>query len=134
MAECLLAGKGCGNFTFNFVQNEMVGLLNTNGSTKYIIDRPHNWYIQSFVSNGLPYLLSMLALFVFVLLRFIAMALNKELGHFDAGLFGACTGFMITGIINDSCVTVNPVFWLLFGVAVIRTADAVIGKRKQKAA
>ncbi len=134
MAECLLAGKGCGNFTFNFVQNEMVGLLNTNGSTKYIIDRPHNWYIQSFVSNGLPYLLSMLALFVFVLLRFIAMALNKELGHFDAGLFGACTGFMITGIINDSCVTVNPVFWLLFGVAVIRTADAVIGKRKPKAA
>ena len=134
MAECLLVGKGCGNFAFNFVQNEMVGLLNTNGSTKYIIDRPHNWYIQSFVSNGLPYVLCMLALFVFVILRFIAMALKKELGHFDAGLFGACLGFMITGIINDSCVTVNPIFWLLFGIAVIRTANVTVRKRTAKTA
>ncbi len=134
MAECLLVGKGCGNFAFNFVQNEMVGLLNTNGSTKYIIDRPHNWYIQSFVSNGLPYVLCMLALFVFVLLRFIAMARYKTLGHFDAGLFGACLGFMITGIINDSCITVNPIFWLLFGIAVIRTADVAVRKKVLKAA
>lgn len=134
MKECLLIGKGCGNFAFNFVQNEMVGLLNTNGSTKYVIDRPHNWYIQSFVSNGLPYVLCMLALFVFVLLRFIVMAKRKELEHFDAGLFGACLGFMITGIINDSCVTVNPIFWLLFGVAVIRTAGASVRKKAQNAA
>ena len=133
MSECLLIGKGCGNFAFNFVQNEMVGLLNTNGSTKYVIDRPHNWYIQSFVSNGLPYVLCMLALFVFVLLRFIAMACRKTLESFDAGLFGACLGFMITGIINDSCVTVNPVFWMLFGVAVIRTAGVTVRKKAQNA-
>ncbi len=122
MAECLLIGKGCGNFAFNFLQNEMVGLLNTNGSTKYVIDRPHNWYIQSFVSNGLPYLLSMLALFVFVIVRFIGMIRAKQFTYADAGLFGACVGYMITGIINDSCVTVSPIFWLLLGAALVRTA------------
>ena len=122
MADCLLIGKGCGNFAFNFVQNEMVGLLNTNGSTKYVIDRPHNWYIQSFVSNGLPYLLSMFALFVFVIVRFIGMIRAKRLTYADAGLFGACVGYMITGIINDSCVTVSPIFWLLLGAALVRTA------------
>ena len=134
MAECLLIGKGCGNFAFHFVQNEMVGLLNTNGSTKYVIDRPHNWYIQSFVSNGLPYLLSMLALFAFVIVRFIGMIRAKQLTATDAGLFGACVGYMITGIINDSCVTVSPIFWLLLGVALIRTAGVAIRRKAQNAA
>ena len=41
---------------------------------------------------------------------------------------------MITGIINDSCITVNPIFWFLFGIAVIRTADVTVRKGVQKAA
>jgi len=120
MAECLLIGKGCGNFPFYFTQNEIVGLLNTHGSMKYIIDRPHNWYIQSFVSNGLLYTLSMLLLFLVCIIGFVRRAIRKEIAVFDAGLFAGCLAFMIAGLINDSCITVNPIFWLVFGMSVRR--------------
>ncbi len=120
MAESLLIGKGCGNFPFHFRQNEIVGLLNTHGSMKYVIDRPHNWYIQAFISNGLPYLLCMLVLFAIIVIKGIKCAIGKKTGIFEIGLLAGLVAFMIAGIINDSCVTVNPLFWLALGVAARR--------------
>lgn len=125
LADCLFIGKGCGNFTFNFVQNDLVGLLNTNGSAKYVIDRPHNWYIQTAVSNGIPALIAMLVLFGYVVIvggkRLYKN--RSEIDCLDAGLYAGLIGFMITGIINDSCITVNPFFWLMMGVFVRRMAN-----------
>ena len=120
MKDSLLLGKGCGNFAFNFRQNELVGLLNTHGSMKYVIDRPHNWYIQVFVSNGLPFLLAMLALFALIVIRGIRLAIRKEIGAFELGLLAGGVTFMITGLINDSCITVNPLFWLVLGLTARR--------------
>ncbi|MCR4721111.1 MAG: O-antigen ligase family protein [Lachnospiraceae bacterium] len=120
IAGSLFVGKGCGNFPFYFRQNEIVGLLNTHGSMKYVIDRPHNWYIQVLVSNGLPYLLCMIVLFAITLLRGGKLAVKRELGLFETGLLAGVLAFMIAGLINDSCITVNPIFWLVFGVTVRR--------------
>ncbi len=116
MKGSLFIGKGCGNFPFYFRQNEIVGLLNTHGSMKYVIDRPHNWYIQVFVSNGLPYLLCMLALFAIIVFKGIKRVIKKETGIFEIGLLAGISAFMIAGFINDSCITVNPIFWLMIGV------------------
>ena len=120
MKDSLLLGKGCGNFVFNFRQNELVGLLNTHGSMKYVIDRPHNWYLQVFVSNGLPFLICMLVLFAIIVIKGIRLAIRKEAGAFELGLWAGVLTFMITGLINDSCVTVNPLFWLVLGLTARR--------------
>lgn len=125
LAECLLIGKGCGNFPFNFVQNELVGLINTNGSSKYVIDRPHNRYLQTAIANGLPALICTLALFIYVIVAGLKMIAKEERERaiFDVGLLAGLVGFMITGLINDSCITVDPFFWLLIGVFVRRIAN-----------
>ena len=120
MKDSLLLGRGCGNFVFNFRQNELVGLLNTHGSMKYVIDRPHNWYLQVFVSNGLPFLICMLVLFAIIVIKGIRLAIRKEAGAFELGLLAGVLTFMITGLINDSCVTVNPLFWLVLGLTARR--------------
>ncbi len=120
MADSLFIGKGCGNFPFYFRQNEIVGLLNTHGSMKYVIDRPHNWYVQAFISNGLPYLLCMIALFVIVVMKGLKRVIKNEAGIFEIGLLVGIAAFMTAGLINDSCITVNPVFWLVFGVSARR--------------
>ncbi len=120
MKDSLLLGKGCGNFAFNFRQNELVGLLNTHGSMKYVIDRPHNWYLQVFVSNGLPFLICMLVLFAIIVIKGIRLAIRKEIGAFELGLLAGVLTFMITGLINDSCITVNPLFWLVLGLTARR--------------
>lgn len=113
LAKCLLLGKGCGNFPFLFRQNEIVGLLNTHGSCKYVIDRPHNMYLQYAISNGVPALILMLILFIWCLI--------KAFRSRNVGLFAGLLGFMIAALINDSCITVAPVFWFVLGIAVARS-------------
>ena len=121
LKDSLILGGGCGTFAFRFVQNEIVGLLNTHGSCKYVIDRPHNWYLQIACSSGVLALISVLALFIWYIIIFIRQYIKtKTIDYIDIGLFAGLLGFLICGMINDSCITVNPWFWMLFGTAVAR--------------
>ena len=135
LKDSLLLGGGNGTFVFRFRQNEIVGLLNTHGSYKYVIDRPHNWYLQIACSDGVPALICVLALFICYIVSFfkkMRFCLFKEKGDakektvnqkltdmeiFDIGMFSGLIGFMICGLINDSCITVNPWFWMILGTA-----------------
>ena len=121
--ESLIVGGGNGTFAFRFRQNEIVGLLNTHGSCKYVIDRPHNWYLQIALSDGVTALICVVALFLWYIIGFIRK--HNALGFYDIGLFLGLIGFMLCGMINDSCITANPWFWLLFGCAVTRLVNDV---------
>ena len=121
--ESLIVGGGNGTFAFRFRQNEIVGLLNTHGSCKYVIDRPHNWYLQIALSDGVTALICVMALFLWYIIGFIRK--HNALGFYDIGLFLGLIGFMLCGMINDSCITANPWFWLLFGCAVTRLVNDV---------
>jgi len=127
LADSILVGGGNGTFAFRFNQNEIVGLLNTHGSCKYVIDRPHNWYLQIACSDGIIALAAVAALFLYYLINYCldlkkikknGKGIMTESGIFEAGLFAGLAGFMLCGFINDSCVTVNPLFWLMLGRAV----------------
>ncbi len=136
LKDSLLLGGGNGTFAFRFKQNEIVGLLNTHGSCKYVMDRPHNWYLQIACSAGIPALICVLTLFIWYLAVFIKhykVSINtignkkgssaseiNSISALDIALFTGIIGFLLCGIINDSCVTVNPWFWMLFGIAVAR--------------
>ncbi|MCQ2495597.1 MAG: O-antigen ligase family protein [Lachnospiraceae bacterium] len=119
LGRCFLLGMGNGNFGFYFRQNEIVGLLNTHGSCKYVIDRPHNWYLQIAVSSGIPALLLVIILFLLYIIRFIKNLKAQLLPSSDRvlliGIFAGLLAFMLCGMINDSYITVNPLFWLLLG-------------------
>lgn len=132
LKECLVIGKGPGNFVYAFPQNEVVGLLNTHGSCKFVVDKPHSWYLQIAVNTGVLSLVCVLGL----MFRYIKGGIkdycirkknekkefkqkesSKETGViFEKALWAGLTAFCITGLVNDSIVAVNPVFWLLFGV------------------
>lgn len=133
LADCLLLGNGNGTFAFHFVQNEIVGLLNTHGSCKYVVDRPHNWYIQVAVSSGIPALLFMLAAFIFYIFRYIKGFLHSrsDISVFQIGIFAGLLSFMVFGIINDSFITVFPFFWIFFGVGVGNLGTVSSGHNKK---
>lgn len=126
--DSILVGGGHGTFAFRFRQNEIVGLLNTHGSCKYVVDRPHNWYLQIACSDGVIALLAVLALFIFFIIRSVKSLFAKKTREnnieiLDIGLFAGLIGFMLCGLINDSCITVNPLFWLFLGWALARQCD-----------
>lgn len=125
LKDCLLIGKGAGNFPFYFVQNDIVGLANTNGTSQIIVDKPHSWYMQIAVTSGIPALIAIVILLGgFAVSGGIrAFKTTSELYFKDKNrifllcLYVGLCGFMITGLINDSIITVNPFFWFNFGIA-----------------
>lgn len=136
LKKTVFLGHGTGTFPFYFQQNDYVGLLNTHGSIKYVIDKPHSMYLQTAVENGCVALVSMLVLFGMIFFSFLKC--EKEIAQAGSNKRTACMAqtaqasfiaagtFMIYGIANDSMVTVNPIFWLVLGIH----ASAVYGVRK----
>jgi len=124
LKKCIMLGKGAGNFPFYFVQNEMVGLSNTHGSYHIIIDKPHSWYLQIAVTGGMPALIAVLAIFAgfaFKGGKKLLRIKKEDYAENSDNLFFLCMftgliGFMITGIVNDSVVAVNPFFWFNLGI------------------
>lgn len=132
LKECILFGKGPGNFVYAFLQNEVVGLLNTHGSYKFVIDKPHNWYLQMGVNTGLISLVSVLGLMFRYFTRggkeyFREEKWGNKKDVFEKTLWAGLASFCIAGLVNDSIVAVNPIFWLLFGIG-----SCAVDNRKNK--
>ena len=128
LGKTILIGHGAGTFAYYFKQNDYVGLLNTHGSTKFVIDKPHSMYLQTAMEEGCVALAAMLVIFIMVIWNYIVNYKCIESGYADnkkhnlasvAGAgFVAGVGFMIYGLVNDSMVTVNPMFWIILGICV----------------
>lgn len=133
LKDCIFIGKGSGNFPFYFNQNELVGLLNTHGTYRIIVDKPHNWYLQIAITCGIPALIAVLILFIYFIISGFKIIIKtpKTQIKMDKDRFfliflytGLC-GFMIIGLSNDSCITVNPFFWFNLGIAYLRTNELI---------
>lgn len=139
LKECILFGKGMGSFPFEFVQNDIVGLSNTNGTYHLIVDKPHCRYLQIALTCGIPALIALLVLFGAFLLGSAKSALkwDKEALLADRNkLFFVClcagiVGFLTEGTVNDGNIAVEPTFWLFLGAAYGMLID--FGKEKANA-
>lgn len=122
LQECAVLGKGVGTFPFYYPQSEVAGMLNVHGSADYCIEIAHSWYLQTAVNGGCIALLCMAALFILHLVRGGKKYWRKAehdtgilASHVAGALFFGLIAYEIAGIVNNSCVTTAPVFWLLFG-------------------
>lgn len=121
LAKYPIIGSGADTFSIAFPQNDYVGLYNY-GYDNQIITKPHSWYLQVGVQTGT---LSLLALLVFYGMYFVQSIILYTKRNFDTflsqmgvGLFIGTIGYMISGITNDSSITVAPVFWVVIGLGV----------------
>ena len=121
LKKTLLKGVGPGNFAFYFKQQDYVGMLQTHGSAKYIIDKPHNSYLQFAIQDGLIGMVAFFGLFVFSLIKAVRCYFRerKPDGTFmdmHIGGMAALAGFLGYSIINDSVVAVTPVMCMIVGI------------------
>lgn len=120
LKDTLFIGRGAGNFALYFPQNDYVGLLNTHGSTSVYIDKPHSMYLQTAVNQGGIAFMAMLALFAGSFVQYLTVRRHYKpqniivfMADASAVAFVAYAGY---SCLNDSIVTVAPVFWILYGV------------------
>lgn len=122
LKNSILWGTGPGTFAMYFQQNDYVSMMNTHGTTKLVIDKPHNMYLQVAQQTGILGLIALISIFIMAIKSSIEIYIkNTFKNKYDElnlglGIFIGIVGFLIVSLVNDSIVTVNPIFWILLGV------------------
>lgn len=123
LKNCLVTGYGADTFTYAFPQNDVLAKYYSYSDFDQgfyaTVDKPHNMYLQMFVSNGLIALIAFLGICVFYLVDcFRLYALKKTYRPeqiMGAAVMLGIVGYLAAGVFNDSTVSVAPVFWILLG-------------------
>lgn len=136
--ECLVTGYGPDTYAFVFPQNDYLAKFAAYQEGFYItVDKPHNLYLQIFMSSGLIALVAFLAICVFYLVDcFRLYALKKSYRSeqcFGISVMLAVVGYLAAGMFNDSVVSVAPVFWILLGTgAALNTINRRMDKQERE--
>ena len=79
-------------------------------------------YLQVAQQTGVLGLIALIVIFVIAIRRSIGVYIRNNIENKDDefnlgfGIFIGIVGFLIVSLVNDSIVTVNPIFWILLGV------------------
>ena len=119
----IILGSGADTFIFEFPNKDVLGMNNA-GFNQWgkieIMTKPHNMYLQVGVQTGVISLIAMLAFYIMYLVTCIKTSFKMKTHNFysyiSGGIAAGTFGYMITQLINDSSITVAPLYWALIGI------------------
>lgn len=121
LKNTIIFGNGPDTFAAYFPQYDYVGKLKTYGELQYI-DKPHSLYLQNAINTGIISLLSIVALFIFYIVSCFRLYFNMKFKDLYSiaglGIFVSVVGYLGAAFLNDSVISVAPVFWTLLGVGI----------------
>ncbi len=131
----IFVGNGPDAFTLAFPQYEIREKLAYLDSPYIIVDKPHNFYLQTGINTGFLSLVSLIVLFVMYIYRTIRNIFKYNVkDRFIISLRFAflmgITGYLISALATDSVVSVAPTFWIMLGIGFAVTEYN--GERKSK--
>ncbi|MCR5323437.1 MAG: O-antigen ligase family protein [Lachnospiraceae bacterium] len=119
LKDNIFLGSGPDTFVFEFPGTDFLSIKNS-GYEGQVITKPHDMYLQIGVQTGIVSLIAFLAFYFMYLVTCIITSLKMKKHSFysyvSGGIAAGTFGYMITGIINDSTITVAPIYWALIGV------------------
>lgn len=117
----VLFGAGVDTFIFEYPNGDFVDRYN-NAYDNMFITKPHNLYLQIAVETGI---LSLICFLVFYLWYFISslriyfrQRLDNPLTITGFAIMLGTFGYMISGLANDSTITIAPLYWAMMGVGI----------------
>lgn len=119
LKKYFLLGSGPDTFTLVFPQADYVSAYNSD-CLGMIFTKPHNLYLQIGVQTGVISLIAYLCFNLIYLIDSIRLYWKRESSTFmdwvGMGIMLSITGYLISGLVNDSTVTMAPVYWCLMGI------------------
>ena len=132
ISKNIITGVGQDNFVYAFPNDDYVGMVNNNYSGQ-VVTKPHNMYLQIAIQSGLLSLIAYLFLMVIFMVQSIKCYFKHGLDTTESkiglSISVGVVGYLVTGLANDSTITVAPIFWALLGLGL---ACNQIVKRKLK--
>uniref|UniRef100_UPI00356ABE07 O-antigen ligase family protein n=1 Tax=Ilyobacter sp. TaxID=3100343 RepID=UPI00356ABE07 len=115
-------GHGQDTFPLVFPQNDFFGKKLSFGMKSILVDKPHNYFIQVALNNGIPALLVVGFLFLFYFYDSLkSFAVKKDV--FNVCIFLSVFSYFVTCFFNDSVVSVAPLFWTLLAVGICLNSE-----------
>jgi hypothetical protein len=122
LQNALLVGFGPDCFAMMFPQHDFSGKFRVYGTSEMLVDKPHNYYLQTAINTGALSLLALVTFFVWYVTTAVRLQMSAPAHGWAGGLGLACVvgviGYLLAAFFNDSVVGVAPVFWVLVGLGV----------------
>jgi len=121
LKNCLLFGTGADTYTMTYPQDDYVNKV-YNGSQAAIAIRPHCFYLQVATQSGIPALIAVLVFYIWYFITSFRLyhtaAYQNGMEIIGVGLMLATFTYMIISFLNDSTVSVAPIYWVMMGMGV----------------
>ena len=125
MKDTLSLGHGADTYCIYFPQHDYVGKYNSGTFTTVrdiVVDKPHNMYMGMWIGTGGLSVLAFLSIIVLYIIQTIKIYWKKSLETFldfaGLGIALGVLGFAVSGLVNDSTVSVMPMFYTLLGLGI----------------
>lgn len=120
LKDTMILGHGPDTYGIHFPNDDYLGRLLTTGGINTLVDKPHNLYLQVGINTGVISLIAMLSIFfIYLKSSFQVYIKRKTYGDFfeiaGVGIFFAVCSYLMVSVLNDSVVSIAPVFWILLG-------------------
>jgi len=118
--KSVIIGSGPESFALVFPQGDVVGKVRNFGEPYMLIDKAHNFYLQTGITTGVISLCALLFIFIY----YIATAfksLTKEKTYdipkflLTLGVLAGVCGYLVCSLSTDSAVSTAPLFWAALG-------------------
>ncbi len=134
LKDTVLIGHGADTFCLYYPQKDYAGKYNAGWNVNLIIDKPHCMYLGIAISTGIISLLALIALWGIYIVQSTRLYIKKDfdtdfISFVGAGIFFGVCGFLVAALVNDSSVSVMPLFYGLLGTGI---AINMMLKRKVK--
>lgn len=130
LKDYILFGSGADTYALAYPNGDYVDKYN-NGYDNLILTKPHNLYLQIGVQTGVLSLICYLVFYLWYFVSSVRLYFRRRLDDPQvlvgfAVMLGTM-GYMISGLANDSTITISPLYWALMGIGIginhkIRTA------------
>ncbi len=121
--DTLLLGHGPDTYCLYFPHKDYAWKYNAGWNINMVVDKPHMMYMGIAVNTGLVSLLALLFLWGAYIIQSIGIYAKRDFQkdfntYVGMGIFLGVTGFLAAGLVNDSSVSVMPMFYGLLGTGI----------------
>lgn len=119
LKDNFILGSGADTFVLEFPNWDFLAMYN-GGYDAQLMTKPHNMYLQIGVQTGVLSLIAMLVYYCWFFFSGLITCFKIKKYTFASyvgiGCLTGSFGYMVVQMINDSSITVAPIYWTLTGV------------------
>lgn len=136
-SDNLLIGDGADTFCLYYPHYDYAGKYNLTDTTNpdNVIDKPHSMYLGMLQGTGGISLAAFIAMMAIYMIQSVRTYYRREytswMEYAGAGIFIGVCGFLTAGLVNDSTVSVMPMFYGLLGTGI--AVNMMLGRAQQAA-